>query len=84
MEGGGYSAQDKELSLLTIGSNVDENDTSGLVVKDLLRALLQIQRAVEPKYLCKPLGLSFEFLLLSKGINKLSLLIWMVPPEKFL
>ena len=59
MEGGGYSAQDKELSLLTIGSNVDENDTSGLVVKDLLRALLQIQRAVEPKYLCKPLGLSF-------------------------
>ncbi|KAF6034673.1 BAZ1A [Bugula neritina] len=33
-----------------------QDDGDSLVVRDLLRALLQIQRAIEPKFLCKPLG----------------------------
>lgn len=90
LEGGGYSVQDKELSLLTIGSNVDENDTGALVVKDLLRALLQIQRAVEPKYLCKPLGLYYSVNLkvvlhwhINTRVYLLLLIHWVAPSELF-
>lgn len=55
LEDGSYNSFDKELPQSTAVS-ADTEDGDLLVVRDLSRALLQIQRAIDKKYLAKPLG----------------------------
>lgn len=63
LEDGSYDPQDKELAADCRDGAVTNGDgeCDQLVVKDMSRALLQLLRAVEPKYLCKPLGKPITF-----------------------